>query len=195
MLGCKDDDIKGAVAFLEKKFPILDDGNILDFGGGFQHHLRDFAHHPTIVGLVFSLLTKFTGMSYGTDKKSKGFIGESIPDKIFRRTGSSSTVGLGGGTGIPGPILSLLKEISVLPFMKDVSVNEDSLSVFLPKLFNGTLFAKYDETGKIIKGTEIKLDFRGELGAVAELGRQAIPVIANDCIVRTFSLSGVLPPN
>ena len=68
-------------------------------------------------------------------------------------------------------------------------------SVFLPKLFNGTLFAKYDETGKIIKGTEIKLDFRGELGAVAELGRQAIPVIANDCIVRTFSLSGVLPPN
>ena len=209
LLGCKDDGIKGAVAFLEEKFKIPADGNTPDFGGGLQHHLRDFAHHPTIVGLIFSLLTQFMGMSYGTDtsgmfiivpvpEKSKTFIGESVPDKIFRGTviwlfhlisdiaGSSSTAGLSGGTGIPGPILSMVKEISVLPFMKDVCVNEESLSLFISKLFNGTLFAKHDEAGKIIKGTEIKLDFRGELGALAEMGRQAIPVIANDCIVRTF---------
>lgn len=209
LLGCKDDDIKGAVAFLEEKFKIPADGNTPDFGGGLQHHLRDFAHHPTIVGLIFSLLTQFTGMSYGTDtsgmfiivpvpEKSKAFIGDSVPDKIFRGTviwlfhlisdiaGSSSTAGLSGGTGIPGPILSMVKEISALPFMKDVCVNGESLSLFISKFFNGTLFAKHDEAGKIIKGTEIKLDFRGELGALAELGRQAIPVIANDCIVRTF---------
>ena len=209
LLGCKDDDIKAAVKFLEERFPIPADGNTPDFGGGLQHHLRDFAHHPTIVGLIFSLLTQFTGMSYGTDtaglfvivpvpEKSKVFIGDSVPDKIFRGTviwlfhlisdiaGSRKTAGLSGGTGIPGPILSLAKEISALPFMKDVCVNEDSLSIFLSKLFNGTLFAKKDAAGKIIKGTEIKLDFRGELGALAELGRQAVPVIANDCIVRTF---------
>lgn len=29
---------------------IPSDGNTPDFGGGLQHHLRDFAHHPTIVG-------------------------------------------------------------------------------------------------------------------------------------------------
>lgn len=209
LLGCKNDGIKGAVAFLEEKFPIPADGNTPDFGGGLQHHLRDFAHHPTIVGLIFSLLTQFTGMSYGADtsgmfivvpvpERSKVFIGDSVPDKIFKGTviwifhlisdmvGSRNTVGLSGGTGIPGPILSMLKEISALPFMKDVCVNEKLLANFLSKLFNGTLFAKHDEAGKIIKGTEKRLDFRGELGIVAELDRQAIPAIANDCIVRTF---------
>lgn len=207
--GCKDDDLKGSVAFLEKMFPLAADGNTPDFGGGLQHHLRDFAHHPTIVGLIFSLLTQFTKMSYGTDttgaflvvpvpEKSLPFIGTDIPDKIFKGTivwffhlvsdiaGSSSTAGLSGGTGIPGPILSIAKELSVLPVFKDIKVNDESVSKFLSKLFNGTLFAQHDETGKIIKGTEIKFDFRGELGVVAELGRQAIPVIANDCIVRTF---------
>lgn len=209
MLGYKGDDIKGAVVFLEQRFPLAADGNTPDFGGGLQHHLRDFSHHPTIVGLIFSMLTQFTEFSYGTDtagmfiavpvpEKSKIFIGKDVPDKIFRGTviwmfhlvsdvaGSSSTAALSGGTGIPGPIISLVKEISALPFMKDVCVNEDSLSKFLSRLFNGTLFAKHDEAGKIIKGTEIKLDFRGELGVAAELGRQALPVMANDCIVRTF---------
>ena len=60
MLGCKDNDLQSSVKFLEKKFPIPSDGNTPDFGGGLQHHLRDFAHHPTIVGLMFSLLTQFT---------------------------------------------------------------------------------------------------------------------------------------
>lgn len=54
------------MAFLEKMFPIPSDGNTPDFGGGLQHHLRDFAHHPTMVGLMFSLLTQFTEKSYGT---------------------------------------------------------------------------------------------------------------------------------
>lgn len=209
LLGNKDDTIKGAVAFLENKFHIPSDGNTPDFGGGLQHHLRDFAHHPTIVGLIFSLLTQFTEMSYGTDttgrfiivpvpERSRVFIGDSIPDKIFKGTviwlfhlisdiaGSSSSAGLGGGTGLPGPILSTLKEIAALPFMKNVCVGKESLSKFLSKLFNGTLFAQRDEAGKIIKDTVIKLDFRGELGVLAELGRQAIPVVANECIVRTF---------
>lgn len=60
MLGCKNDDLESAVKFLEKKFPKPSDGNTSDFGGGFQHHLRDFTHHPTIVRLIFSLLTQLT---------------------------------------------------------------------------------------------------------------------------------------
>ena len=94
MLGCEEDDLKSCVNLLEKKFPIPSDGNTSDFGGGLQHHLRDFAHHPTVVGLVFSLLTQFTYKSYGTDVKgnffvvdvpesSKLFIGNDIPMKIF----------------------------------------------------------------------------------------------------------------
>ena len=209
MFGCKDNDLKGCVKFLEEKFPLAADGNTPDFGGGLQHHLRDFAHHPTIIGLIFSLLTQFTEMSYGTDTAGvfkivpvpsthKNLLGTDIPDKLFRGTviwffhlvsdvaGSSSTAGLSGGTGIPGPLLSLAKEISSIPCFKNAKVKDMDLSLYFSKLFNGTAFAQHDANGKIIKGTEIKFDFRGELGIVAELGRQAIPVIANDCIVRSF---------
>ena len=209
MFGGKDNDLQSSVKFLEKKFPIPSDGNTPDFGGGLQHHLRDFAHHPTIVGLMFSLLTQFTSKSYGTDvngcfmvvnvpEKSKAFIGKDVPTKILfgslvwffhlvsDMAGSSSSVGKSGGTGIPGPILALAKELSVLPVFKNLKVDDNSLSVFLSKLFNGTLLAKHDKSGEIIKDTVLKFDLRGELGVGIELGRQAIPVIANECIVRTF---------
>ena len=122
-LGFEGDDLPSAIKFLEKMFQIPSDGNTPDFGGGLQHHLRDFAHHPTVIGLIFSLLTQFTEMSYGTDvngvfkviavpEKSKIFIGKDIPDKLFKGTiiwffhlvsdmaGSSITAGISGGTGI-----------------------------------------------------------------------------------------------
>lgn len=207
--GYEGNDISKAVGFLEKMFPLASDASEKEFGGGLQHHFRDFAHHPTITGLVFSLLTQFTELSYGTNTsgdfivvpindKSKQYIGTTISERITRGTiiwffhlvsdiaGSHATVGLSGGTGIPGPILSLAKELSVLPIFKKMSVNEYSLSEMLSKMFNGTLFAQHDKNEKIIKGTEIKLDFRGELGIAEALGKQAIPVIANECIVRSF---------
>lgn len=204
------DDVKSAVQALEKHFPISSDGNTSDFGGGKQHHLRDFAHHPTIVGLVFSLLTQFTEKSYGTDvngrfitvdvlEKSKPFIGKDIPEKILMGTiiwffhlvsdmaGSSSTAGTTGGTGIPGPLLALAKEVSAIPFFKNIKVDDDmSMSLFLSKLFNGTLMMKRDEKGQIVKDSIIKFDLRGELGVAVELCKQAVPVVANECFVRAF---------
>lgn len=209
LTGCESDDLGASVKHLEKLFPIPSDGNTPDFGGGLQHHLRDFAHHPTIVGLMFSLLTQFTYKSYGTNtagafiivdvpEKSRPFIGEDIPTKILYGTltwffhlvsdmaGSSSTAGKTGGTGIPGPLLALAKELSVLPFFRDLQVGEHGISLFLSKLFNGTLLAQHDEKGQILKDTVLKIDLRGELGIAVELGRQAIPVVANECIVRGF---------
>lgn len=209
LFGGPSDDLKSSVKFLEEKFPLASDGKTPGFGGGLQHHLRDFAHHPTLAGLVFSLLTQFTYKSYGTDtagnflvldvpEKSRIFIGEDIPQKILYGTviwffhlvsdvaGSSSTAGLTGGTGIPGPLLSLAKEISAIPFFRNMKVGEDTLSVMLSKLFNGTLLAQHDADGKIIKDTVLKFDFRGELGVTVELGKQAVPVIADECIVRGF---------
>ncbi|GHT78023.1 hypothetical protein FACS1894104_0580 [Actinomycetota bacterium] len=211
LLGFKKDDLTGAVIFLEDKFRIPSDGNTPDFGGGKQHHLRDFAHHPTIAGLMFSLLTQFTYKSYGTDvngafiivdvpEKSKAFIGTDVPTKIFFGTitwffhlisdvaGSSGTAGKSGGTGIPGTLLALAKELSVLPVFENINVGDNPISVFLSKLFNGTLLAKHDESGKIIKDTELKFDLRGELGVGVEIGRQSIPNVINQCTVRTFYL-------
>lgn len=201
--GYEGNDLQGAIRYLEKRYGAPSDSNTSDLGGGLQHHLRDFAHHPTIVGLLFSLVTQFTEKAYGTDVngaflivdiKDKTFIGDDVSKKILFGTvfwffhvvsdmaGSSSSPG--AGTGLPGPLLSLAKEISTLPFFRNIQIGDNSLSVWISKLFNGTLLAKRNSDGKIIES--VRFDLRTELGVVHELGRQAIPVIINECIVRGF---------
>ena len=199
------ENLKKAIQNLEKRtknfFP--SDANIMDFGGTRQHHLRDFAHHPTIVGLVCSILTQFTGMCYGTNAAGvfmvvpvadKERIGDTIPKKVIYGTlywflhlvsdMAGSNQYAGGGTGIPGPLLSLAKELSALPFFKQLNKDGNkSISVFISKLFNGTLFAERDAAGRIIKETVVPLDLRTEIGI---LHKQALPVIINECIVRSF---------
>lgn len=62
---------------------------------------------------------------------------------------------------------------------------EIEISLFgVSKLFNGTLLAKRDENGKIIE--PVKFYLRTEIGVAHELGRQAIPVLINECVVRAF---------
>lgn len=169
--------------------------------------MRDFAHHPTLVGLIFSLLTQFTKKAYGTDTSgafkvvditNMTYIGKDIPQKILLGTvywffhmisdiaGSSDTISDGKlGTGLPGPLVSFLKEISCLPIFKKLNKDGNKeISVWISKLFNGTLLAKRDEKGKIIES--VKFDLRTEIGVAHELGRQAIPVLINECIVRGF---------
>jgi hypothetical protein len=91
---------------------------------------------------------------------------------------------------LPGPLLSLLKELSAMPIFNSLK-NEDGVkefSLWISKLFNGTLLAEHDENGKIIKDSAqlMQFDLRAELGVAYELGRQALPVILNECIVRSF---------
>lgn len=200
--------LHGAVQFLEKNFEIAADKATSSFGGGLQHHLRDFSHHPTVVGLFFSMLTQFTECVYGTDvagnfmvvplkKEDLILIGKNIPEKIsFGFTnwvlhlisdvaGSSDSIYRGKrGTGIPGPILSMVKEISSLPIFNKMDENGyKELSVTILELFNGTLLVERDEIGNIIK--ERPFDFRTEIGVGKEIGRQAIPIVINECIVRS----------
>ena len=203
--GYNGDSLSGAVKFLEDKFPIPADSATAIFGGGTQHHLRDFSHHPTPLGLLFSMLTQFTGKVYGTntlgafiieDVPSTDLIGKDFTSKlaigfthwIFHMVsdiaGSSSSIAYGKyGTGLPGPFLSLLKEISSLPFFSHQE-NNNKFCVFISKLFNGTLLSKRGEDGKIIPDSVIKFDLRAEIGVLYELGKQAIPVIINECVVR-----------
>lgn len=193
--------LKKAIADLEKRFPISSDLATSQFGGGRQHHLRDFSHHPNLLGLLFSLLTQFTGKVYGTDTagnflivnvSSTELIGRSVPEKILLGVvywffhmvsdiaGSSSNAG--AGTGLPGPILSLVKMASVLPIFKNKN-GENELSVVVAKIFNGTLFMKRDANGKIIKESVIGIDFRTELGILRQQGGV---VLLNEVMVRSF---------
>jgi len=203
--GYQGGDLQGSISHLEQKFPLSSDSNTPDFGGGLQHHLRDFAHHPTIIGLIFSMLTQFTGKAYGTNTagsfiivevKNKTYIGNNLRENflfgfvywffhmVSDIAGSNSTPG--AGTGLPGPLLSFAKKLSALPFFKNTQIGDNSLSVWISKLFNGTFFAKRDSGGKLIKESVKRFDFRAELGVVYELGRQSVPVILNECIVRGF---------
>ena len=193
--------LRKAILDLEREFPIPADLATTKFGGGKQHHLRDFSHHPNFLGLLFSLLTQFTGKVYGTDVSGNflavdvsdtGLIGLSFQEKMMLgivqwffhivsdTAGSSSTAG--GGTGLPGPILSLLKMASVSPIFKDEN-GINNLSLIVSKAFNGTLFAERDEYGKIIKESVVGIDFRTELGIFKQ---QAGPVILNEILVRSF---------
>ena len=206
--------LKDAIKFLEDKYPIAADDFTKDFGGGKQHHLRDFAHHPTIVGLVFSIMTQFTKYGYGTDVDGNFIsvkiaktdrIGNSFADKIYMGAvswifhmvsdmagSSSSAANQSDGTGIPGPIMSLLKELSAIPGIKHIAGKDDKghnqFSVECSKLFNGTLLGKHDENGKIIKDEVLKFDLRTEIGIANETmkSKQYLPVVINEIIVRAF---------
>lgn len=180
--------LDGAIKFLEDKFKIASDNIWKGKDAGISaksHHLDDLAHHPTPIGLFFSVLSQFTKKGYFQNGEGASFaipidenvtelVGENIPCKICAGTinwffhlvsdmsGSKKTAGV--GMGIPGPILSLAKEIS-------------AISGFNP-----------NELTKKIKNAFIteKFDLRSELAVAHELGRQAIPVILNEVIVRTF---------
>ena len=76
--------------------------------------------------------------------------------------GSKSTPG--AGMGIPGFFVSILKEISSIPPLNMTG---------LPKLVDNIY-------------TKNRFDMRKELAAVKELGRQAIPVLIGEFVVRLF---------
>lgn len=99
---------------------------------------------------------------------------------------AGSSGSLMGGAGIPGPLVSFMKELSTLPFFKDSDDGNMSFRLWVTKLFNGTLLADHDENGKIIKDSIRKFDLRMEIGILGEIGRQAIPVLINQCVVRSF---------
>jgi len=207
--GYDGNDLTSAVKHLEEKFPIAADKATNDFGGGLYHHLRDFSHHPTQVGLFFSILTQFTGKVYGTnthgefipiDLNEDGLqlIGRNVPEKITfgvinwfyhmvsDMAGSSGSIMKHKpGTGLPGPIGSLLKEVSALPVFKEVNDKDHKeASVWVSKLFNGTLLGKKNADGKVIEA--VPFDLRTEIGIAEHVGKQALPVLINECVIRAF---------
>lgn len=99
---------------------------------------------------------------------------------------AGSSGNAGAGTGIPGPLLSFMKELSVLPFFRDSGTDGMGFRLWLSKMFNGTFLAEHDADGRIIKGTERRFDLRMEIGVLGEIGRQSMPVVINQCVTRAF---------
>lgn len=189
--GYKGERLDGAIRTLENKFPVSHDNNWNGKSMGISaksHHLDDLAHHPTPIGLFFSILTQFTMDGYFQNKegtflpitidedaqKNPRLIGQDIPSKLLCGTvnwffhlvsdmsGSNKTAGT--GMGIPGPIVSMLKELSTIPGLNKTGLPKKIHEIFVKE----------------------KFDLRSEMGVLHELGRQAVPVLINEVLVRAF---------
>lgn len=182
--GYSGDSIEGSIRSLENDFKIPTDNIWKGTGKRISadtHHLDELAHHPTIVGLFFSILTQFTYKGYFQNKEGNWFafdideegeklIGKNLGSKLSAgvinwffhlvsdMAGSSSARSNGSlGKGIPGPIISFAKEIACIP-----GISKTKLPHHMKVAFDN-----------------YHCDFRCEL-------TQSIPVILNEIIVRTF---------
>lgn len=211
--------LQGAITYLENKFPLVGDNTFNGANVGINtksHHLDDLSHHPTIVGLICSILVQFTKKTVYSNADGQliripitidenGYLEGKTPqaklssgilnwlhDFAKNRRGhlysdiAGSKATSGGGMGLPGPIMSMAKELSALPIIRDQG---------LPKILN-SLYTKGIGTGKgqvdlgsfnaLFEGASSKFDYRTEKTVKRLLGKQAIPVIINEVIVRTF---------
>lgn len=81
--GYEGNKLNGAVSFLEKKFPLPGDGAYKEIINpitgkadkitNFSHHLDDFCHHPTLIGLICCIIVQFQGNTIYFDKNGEHF--------------------------------------------------------------------------------------------------------------------------
>lgn len=175
--------LAGSIKFLEGKFKSPTDNIWSNKGLGistYTHHLDDYSHHPTLIGMLCSILSQFTEVGYFQNRDGalfkititeEGLIGNTFWGKIGAgiinwfghlvsdMAGASSTPG--AGMGIPGPFLSLAKEFAALPGIKDTRLPSTLCHMF-----------KDHNVG-------LRFDLRCEIG-------QSIPVLTNICLVTVF---------
>ena len=237
--------LEKAMIALQKKFEIPSDNlwNGAKIGVSSEtHHLDDFAHHPTVIGLFAAIVSQIfhagiffnkngevsiqlgnftkkngeldkeelkkwllqillpivlsgllTWLLYILKSKNKEKIDEKIPKPIQKlilflaevpaiiavleiannwlghlisdMAGSSTSAQKGReGMGIPGLFMSLFKYLASIP-----PFNLTPLPRIVDELYRDERF-----------------DLRSELAALDQLGKQAIPVIAGDLLVRSF---------
>ncbi len=136
----KNNSTRSAIGSLEGKFKVnYDHRHGGDVGGRFKmstknHHIKNLAHSPDLIGLFFSILDQFTNSAHFADKgklicidtehyelKGSGFIPQIVAGfvnwlgHLFSDvSGSSGSVNR--GSGIPIPFYSLLQFINVGEF-------------------------------------------------------------------------------
>lgn len=90
------------------------------------------------------------------------------------------------GSGLPGPFMSTLKELSMLPIFEDTNFGETLRKAFQNGIGNGKKQVDLKAFNSLFQGASSKLDFRTEMAIKHELKRQSVPVIINEILVRAF---------
>lgn len=97
--------------------------------------------------------------------------------------GSKATAG--GGMGLPGTLLSLLKEFSTLPISRDPELPEKLFKAYAHGIGSEKNQLDLKSLNVLFEGTDSnKFDLRTENAVKHELNRQAVPVKINEIIVR-----------
>jgi hypothetical protein len=209
--------LETAIRYLEWKYPLPGD----DTWNGKtnhvtpkSHHLDDFSHHPTLIGMICCIVSQFkhtatyvdrngskinipieideNGMLEGKTPSSKiasGFLNWVI-NVIKNRKGHlySDKAGTkdnpGGGMGIPGSLMSFLKELSSLPIFKDSDFSLKLYKAFTNGIGNGNSQLDLGAFNSLFAGADSRFDLRTEGAVKHELKRQAIPDAINEVILR-----------
>lgn len=209
-----------AVKFMNEHFPKNDGtkwGVIDNFITESTHHLDDFCHHPTLVGLICCIVVQFTGTSVYVNKDSEiinlpvtvndyGMLqGHNVVTRFFcgiinwfmsaakaisNAEGhwmsdlAGSNQSAGKGMGLPGPFMSLLKELSALPLFRSSNFGENLRKAYQNGIGTGKQQLNLKVFNALFEGASSKFDYRTENAVKLELKRQSVPVIINEVIVR-----------
>ena len=217
--------LASAVEKKKKKYVLPGDNDWKIKGVGISaasHHLDDFCHHPTLIGMLCCILVQFTGNAKYytatgdviTCHVAVNEYGNFVSDKLFGKifcgiinwffivsqtlknqkghlmsdmAGSLSAVKKKkGGAGIPGTIMSTLKELSALPCFKDTTFADNLRKAYQNGIGSGGGKLDLGIFNNLFDGASSKFDMRTELAVKNELKRQTIPVIINEIVVRAF---------
>lgn len=208
-----------ALRFMNENFPKEGGWAVLENGITKKtHHLDDFCHHPTLVGLVCCIIVQFTGSSIYSNSAGKmvplpvvvndygKFVGNNALSKVFSgiinwffnvaqtmknrkghllsdMAGSNGSASKGNdGMGLPGPILSTLKELSALPKINETGFAEKIRKAYHNGIGTGKSQLDLGALNTLFDGA--KLDLRTEMAIGHELKRQTLPVLINEALVR-----------
>lgn len=213
------DRLPTAIRFLEWKYPLPGDNSwkgVADKVTPKSHHLDDFSHHPTLVGLICCIISQFThtatyinkegsvinvpieidenGMLEGKTPSAKiasGFLNW-VTNVIKNQKGhlysdmGGSKSTAGDGMGIPGSFMSFLKELSALPMFANSDFSLVLYKAFTKGIGDGKSQLNLGAFNSLFEGADSKFDSRTEDAIKHELNRQAISVVVNEVIVRCF---------
>ena len=208
------DRLESAIEFLEEHYHLPGDSAYQsgNFGiGGKSHRLDDFCHHPTIIGLLCCIIVQFTGSTvYSPDSGGivsipievndyGKFVGKNFITKAFagiinwffnvagaikNRRGHLMS-DMATSAGIPGPLLSTLKELSALPCFANSDFAKSLKAAYQSGIGTGAGQLDLGIFNSLFSGASSKFDMRTEHAVGHELKRQAMPVILNELLVRS----------
>lgn len=199
LVGYKKSDYKGA-----SKYLVTHAVRTLEKNEKAKETLTVLAEHPSIAGLIFSVLTQFTGKAItlsenGVIKKSKlpdyYAVGDTNAEKIvFAFLYWLFVLGVDEATskrrvldeiGISKDLLKKIKEFASFPFFKNIPTDYTEAEEFFSQWLN-----------KTIKGAELYAENEDEdkkqnplfalMGVALNLAEDSFPILINECIVRSL---------